>query len=219
MDRLHISSHALLEYKNAQIKILEDLLKKAKKHPTTKNIHKIRVSIRRLGVVLTSTKLKHLAKVLGKERDLDVAMKNARSYGMGVGKLKKNKNTARKKTETELKEFNLRNLHNKKDTKLLINFKRLMRKLNLELEDDNEDLHLLRIRLKHVRYGFEAIGQFHVKLQNMQDLLGHIHDLEVLQKLKGDKKAVQRDKESATEQAHRNYNSTIRLVRKTLDRI
>lgn len=219
MNRLHISSKALQEYKYTQIKILEDLLKKAKKHPSSKSIHKIRVSIRRLGVVLTSTKLKHLAKVLGKERDLDVAMKNARLYGMGTGKLKKSKNAARKKTEKALKDFNLRNLHNKKNTKLLINFKRLMRKLDLELEDNTEDLHLLRIRLKHVRYGLEAIGQFHVKLQNMQDLLGHIHDLEVLQKLKGEKKAIQHDKDNATKKAHRAYQPTIRLVRKTLDRI
>jgi CHAD domain-containing protein len=225
MDRLHISSKALLQYKTDQINLFEKTLKKASKHPTAKLVHKIRVTIRHLSVVLNSRKLKELAKVLGKERDLDVAIFNAMKYGLGAKKLIVKKKAARKKTVKELKKFNPKFLHSSPNAKILIRYKTKMRKLNLQLEKfltmemTDKQAHQLRIAIKEVRYGLEAIGHKHVRLQKMQDLLGHIHDMEVLQKLKGKRTKIQKDKEFGIEEFHHSYKSLINFMRKTLDRI
>jgi CHAD domain-containing protein len=225
MDRLHVSSKSLLQYKNDQIKTFENVLKKASQHPTPKRIHKIRISIRRLSVVLNSRKLKELAKVLGKERDLDVAILNAKKYDLGTKRLIADKKKIRKKSLKEMKNFNTKLLHHVPDAKILICYKIKMRKLNLQLEKfqsmemTGKKIHQLRIAIKEVRYGLEAIGLPYVRLQKMQDLLGHIHDLEVLQKLKRKHKKIQKDKEMAISEFHRSYRSLIGFMRKILNRI
>lgn len=225
MERLHIASKSLLQYKNDQIKNFEKLLKKASKNPTAKRIHNIRITIRRLSVVTNSRKLKELAKALGKERDLDVAIFNAMKYGLGTKKLIKAKNVARKISLEEMKAFDKRLLHRTSNVKILITYKRMMRKLNIQLEKfqtikmTDKKAHKLRIAIKEVRYGLEAIGHSHVRLQKMQDLLGHIHDLEVLQKLKGKKNKIQKDKEFATEEFNHSYQSLLRFMRKRLELI
>lgn len=225
MDRLHVSSKSLLQYKKDQIKNFENVFKKASKHPTAKRIHKIRITIRRLSVVLNSRKLKDLAKVLGKERDLDVAILNAKKYGLGSKKLIEVKKSVRKKTLREMKKFNIKLLHHAPNANIMVTYKRMMRKLNLQLEEfqkiemTDKKIHQLRITIKKVRYGLEAIGHPYLKLQKMQDLLGNIHDLEVLQKLKGKHKKIQTDKKVATEEFMRSYKSLLNFIRKTLVRI
>lgn len=98
MERLHVSSKTLLQYKKDQIKKIENFFKKTSKHPNAKRIHKIRITIRRLSVVLNIRKLKDLAKVLEKERDLNVAIFNAKEYGLGYKKLIEVKKSVRKKS-------------------------------------------------------------------------------------------------------------------------
>ena len=225
MDRLHISSKSLLQYKNAQLHIFEKTLKKASKHPTAKLIHKIRVTIRRLSVVQNSRNLKELGKVLGKERDLDVATFNAMKYGLGTKKLITAKKVTRKHSLKEMKAFNKKLLHRTNDAKILIAYKLKMRKINLQLEKFQtitmtaKKEHQLRILIKEVRYGLEAIGHSYVRLQKIQDLLGHIHDLEVLQKLKGKHTKIQKDKEFMTEEFNHSYQSILRFMIKILDSI
>jgi len=100
-----------------------------------------------------------------------------------------------------------------------------MRNLNLELEKfdlkqmDQEELHRLRIVLKKVRYGLEAVGQFYLKLQTIQGLLGQIHDLETLQRLRGKNKKVQEDKEATTNNVFHINRPVIRLTKKALEQI
>jgi CHAD domain-containing protein len=200
MSKLHLSSKTLLQYKDEQLKLFEVLLKKASKHPRTKNIHQIRVTMRRLAVVINSSNLQKLAKALGKERDLDVAIKNAHIYGLRTGKLERAQKKARKKSKRALKAFNPTYLKRPPQKNILMSYKIMMRKLNRELAGlekldlDKKQLHLFRITLKQVRYGLEAVGLFQEKLQKMQDLLGRIHDLEKLQKLKGKKLEFRRTK-------------------------
>jgi CHAD domain-containing protein len=225
MDRLHVSSKSLLQYKNNQIQNFENVFKKASQHPTPKRIHKIRIAIRRLSVVVNSRKLKDLAKVLGKERDLDVAIVNAKKYDLGTKRLIEDKKKISKKSLREMKNFNPKLLHHAPDAKILITYKILMRKLNLQLEHfqtmemTDKKIHQLRITIKEVRYGLEAIGLPYVRLQRMQDLLGHIHDLEVLQKLKKKHKRIQKDKKLATEEFRRSYKSLINFMQKIIARI
>ena len=104
-------------------------------------------------------------------------------------------------------------------------YKTMMKEPNLELEDfesiemTNKQFHRLRINLKKVRYGLEAIGQFRPQLEKMQDLLGHIHDLEVLQRLFGKKTRIKKDKRFAKNDAQAEYLSIVKLARRNLMRI
>jgi len=200
------------------MEIFEKLLKKASKKPTVKTIHKIRITIRRLSVVVNSRKLKELAITLGKDRDLDVAILNAKTYGLKTKKLMKTKKAARKRTIDAIKDFDTRLLHRHSDLKILSTYKRGMRKLNIKLhkfqklELTPKDLHHLRIAIKEVRYSLEALGHFYLRLQRMQDDLGHIHDLEVLQKMKGKKSRIQKDKESSMKEFNRTYRSALSFI-------
>ena len=225
MKKFHVTSKLLLQYRNDQIMIFDELLRKASENPTTKCIHQIRVTIRRLGVVINSVKLNQLTKVLGRERDLEVAIANAKKYGLGITKLKKAKKSARKKSQKKMQLFSEKGLRKTSQINLLMKYKTMMKELNLELEDfesiemTNKQFHRLRINLKKVRYGLEAIGQFRPQLEKMQDLLGHIHDLEVLQRLIGKKARIKKDKRFAKKDAQAEYLSVVKLARRNLKRI
>ncbi|MBA2404771.1 MAG: CHAD domain-containing protein [Bdellovibrionales bacterium] len=225
MKRLHISSKTLLQYKNDQIKQFEKLVKVARKQATEKSIHKIRVTARRLTPVLKNKKLRKMARVLGKERDLDVAINNANHYQLATRILRQAKKAAHKNTGAKLKKIDIKIPAHSSNARMLIDFKRMMRKQNLKLKQFSQakpsqiDLHRLRIVFKKVRYGLEAIGIIQPQLQNMQDLLGHIHDLEVLQELLGEDQAVLRDKSKAKRQVNRSYRQVIQSTSKCLDQI
>jgi CHAD domain-containing protein len=205
--------------------IFDELLRKASENPTTKCIHQIRVTIRRLGVVINSVKLNQLTKVLGHERDLEVAIANAKKYGIGNRKLKKAKKSARKKTKKKMQLFNEKSLRETSQKNLLMKYKNMMKELNLELEDfesiemTNKQFHRFRITLKKVRYGLEAIGQIRPQLERMQDILGHMHDLEVLQGLVGKKNRIKKDKRFAKNDAQAEYLSVVKIARRNLMRI
>jgi hypothetical protein len=53
----------------------------------------------------------------------------------------------------------------------------------------------------------------------MQDLLGHIHDLEVLEKLKFRKKRIQKDKEATVTKVKRAYLGVDQLIKNSLGQI
>ena len=221
----HIPPKILLQYKNNQLKILSQLLTKASKRLTSSRIHELRVTIRRLSVVLTGRKLQKLAKVLGKDRDLDVAIENAKIYHMGTRKLKQAKMLARKDSEKAVKRFALKSLERSSRSKLVVIYKRMMRKNLVEFEKyqsidfGHKRLHKLRILMKEIRYGLEAIGKPDPKLKKMQDLLGHINDLEVLEKLKFRKKSIQKEKEATVVKVKSAYRGVDHLIRKSLAEI
>jgi CHAD domain-containing protein len=225
MRTQHIPPKILLQYKNNQLKILSQLLTKSSKRLTSNRIHQLRVTIRRLSVVLTSRKLQKLAKVLGKDRDLDVAIKNAKIYHMGSKKLKQAKRLARKDSEKAVKKFALKGPERSSRSKLVVIYKRMMRKNLVEFEKyqsinlGHKKLHKLRILMKEIRYGLEAIGKPDPKLKKMQDLLGHIHDLEVLEKLKFRKKSIQKEKEATVTKVKSAYLGVDQLIKKSLGQI
>lgn len=225
MKRLTLSDKVLIQYKTNQLKSFKKLLKKTTKHPTTKRIHQIRVAIRRLRVVLNNDGLRKLARVLGKERDFDMAIKNAEVYGLGTKKLMSAKKRARKKTQRELKKVEDKNLERSCEPDLLVRYKKMIKKLNVELEGfrtmklSNKQYHQLRITFKKIRYALEILGRPQTNLQKMQDLLGHINDLEILQSLKGKQDRIQKDKEALIKEVDLSYPMVIRSTQKMLTTI
>ncbi len=79
--------------------------------------------------------------------------------------------------------FNEKSLRETSQINLLMKYKTMMKELSLELEDfesiemTNKQFHRLRITLKKVSYGLEAIGQIRPQLERMQDILGHMYYL------------------------------------------
>ena len=132
---------------------------------------------------------------------------------------------ARKKNKKKMQLFNEKSLRETSQINLLMKYKTMMKELSLELEDfesiemTNTQFHRLRITLKKVRYGLEAIGQIRPQLERMQDILGHMHDLEVLQGLVGKKNRIKKDKRFAKNNAQAEYLSVVKIARRNLMRI
>ena len=225
MERLHLSEKSLLQYRNDQIEKFVKLLKKAKKKPRPEIIHKIRTTIRRLDILLNKKEIKNLMKVLGRERDLYVAQELALSFGLSAKNIKHKNKIQKNSAFKEIKSFDLKVLHFKDESKILLQFKKAMRKLDLKLEKfsceslDQKKMHQFRILLKKIRYGLEAIGQSSPSLEEMQEHLGKIHDMDVLQSMKGKKEILEIAKKMMIEDVQQAYPAIYKIIHKKLNAI
>lgn len=225
MERLHLSDKALLQYRNDQIEKFVKLLKQAKKKPRPETIHKIRTTIRRLNILMAKKEIKKLMQALGRERDLHVAQELARSFGLSTKNIKHKNKIQRDSALKEIKTFDLKVLELKDDPQMLTRFKRAMGKLNLKLEKfsryslDKKEMHQFRILLKKIRYGLEAVGQSSPRLEEMQEHLGKIHDIDVLQSMKGKKEVLEITKKMMIEDIQQVYQSIYLLTHKKLNAI
>jgi CHAD domain-containing protein len=225
MERLHLSGKALLQYRNNQIEKFVKLLKKAKKKPRPETIHKIRTTIRRLNILMNKKEIKKLMKALGRERDLHVAQELALSFGLNAKNIKHKNKIQKNSAFKEIKKFDLKVLKFADDSEMLLQFKRAMGKLGLKLETfssdslDEKKMHEFRILLKKIRYGLEAIGQSSPQLEEMQEQLGKIHDIDVLQSMKGKKQILEIIKKMMIEDIQQVYQSIYKLMYKKLNAI
>lgn len=225
MERLNLSGKALLLYRNDQIEKLVKLIKKAKKKSRSDTVHKIRTTIRRLNILMNKKEIKKLMKVLGKERDSHVAQELAHSFGLSEKKIKRKNKTLRESSHKEIKTFDLKVLQLNDDPRIILRFKRAMRQLTLELDkfsphslNDNK-MHQFRILLKKIRYGLEAIGESNPQIEEMQDHLGKVHDIDVLQKMKGKKEILEITKKLMIEDIQQLYSTIYKLMHKKLNAI
>lgn len=190
-------NHKTIQYFSEQCDLLTHYMKSVGKKPDVENVHKLRVTIRRIRSILQVThnknnKLKQLAKELGKVRDLDVAIINCQKFKLNPNPLKELRSTRLKKVHRLLEAEERKSIEKKVnfirkrlqsasqfDIKLSISnifdeFERLKKPTTLE------EFHQIRIALKKVRYLFEANGKTTGALKKIQDQLGEVHDLEVL---------------------------------------
>lgn len=191
-------------------KVFAQLAKEVHERPTEENVHKMRTTIRRLRSVLALMKvtskhkqLKKLARRLGEQRDLDVALINANKFKLSCGKLKKRQKKQRKLTQEILRPKKIiplkeslskvaQKISEHPPLKLETSFAAKKKELQ-KLKHKNmsvEELHRARILVKEVRYLMEAMGKPTTKLKKLQNLLGEIHDLEILQEKLGKDAAV-----------------------------
>ncbi|MGZ3723032.1 MAG: CHAD domain-containing protein [Bdellovibrionales bacterium] len=200
---------------------VEDCAKKVGAKPSTKSIHNLRIAIRRTRSVLwmirhsdhgqRQRKLnRHLRKVgreLGEARELDVAVKDAKTYHLKISKI----NDRRKKIRRFIASLLSRKQQLRMRKELAKAYKKIQSRSELKLdrgliEMQNElvrwrtrrierksELHRFRIVIKRARYVLEAQGQNAQPLIDLQEVLGSIHDLEVLQNLTGSKAAIKKD--------------------------
>ena len=188
----------VLNYYRFHADEIRGLEKKVHKKPSEKSVHKLRVASRRinsLNEIINREKngeLTKLVKKLGKLRDLDVGLENARKFGLDTDELEAD----RSKRKKQLINFSRKKNRKKLSFELVDTEKSLKKELNnldqivddffLDLADrfteelDEDHLHKFRVALKKARYFLEALGAQVESLSEIQETLGQIHDLDVL---------------------------------------
>lgn len=187
------TQHAI-HYLSDQVSGLKSEIKKKPKKLKKNKVHDLRITLHRIRSLLElssieTQRLKKLDKALGKVRDLDVAIGNAKKYGLDCSDLKKKRRKdskvaiellsgKKKKVFKDLDETS-KKFEKKVDLKsTAVKLKDSLKSFDHQLKD--EELHKVRIGLKKVRYLLESAGKPVDRLKKIQDKLGEVHDLQVL---------------------------------------
>lgn len=218
-------------YITTQNKVLKSILKKCHRNPSKDGVHKARVTIRRIRSILNLIKydikeLKRLAKLLGRLRDLDVAIQNSSSFQLNSKRLSIKRKKAllkirphirKKKRKQLIKKVELAKLKIEKSSRKDIG--RIQKKLYYDLKNQminmkKNNLHKTRINIKKIRYFFETKGKPTSELQRAQNTLGEIHDLEILQNYFKDNNDIKKKKK---QKVHAAEKKIIPIMKRTLN--
>ncbi len=211
------------------------------------NVHKLRVTTRRLrstvvvvrqsvdaGVPRVARReLRALGRALGERRMWDVAIRDARAYGIPIRSLQADRARSNEALRAALQrkhvESLLAGIQTVGNVIPAIRYAGLARWLaGIEREfryriehppRTKESRHRLRIRVKKTRYLLEALGLRPKLLQQLQDHLGRERDLDVLQSLVGPRPAIKRDEREARLQANKVMVRALRSGIKDLRRV
>jgi CHAD domain-containing protein len=206
------------KYLEAQANVIASLSPKVFQDLTGEPVHSLRVATRRAQAVvwilkncpenLRFKKLHHelhgLGRSLGGVRELDVAIADAKSYGINCTGLKSKRKTAQKKLHTKLGRGSRDKLekhfasavvaiHAMNPVSMVGVRDKLREQLAARLKqkiDRPKDLHELRITMKKARYVLESMGRSVDPISGLQEVLGNAHDLATLQALTGNDPAV-----------------------------
>jgi CHAD domain-containing protein len=228
-----MKSEFLKRYVHANKKVFGHYAAEVQKKTSEESVHKLRVSIRRISSVskLLDIKfriksLRNFGKSLGELRDLDVALINAHVYGLEDGSLKAerkkiaqhiHKDFSKEKIKKMIKE--IKALEKKVSSFSFTNtpqVEALKKDLNAwrKKKLTRKNLHSFRIIVKKVRYILEATGKPLGNLKRMQDLLGELHDLQVLTELLGEDGQVKKDFSYKFKQAAESFPTAVRSFNK-----
>ncbi len=174
--------------------------------------------------------LRRLTRALGRVRELDVALADAERFGLEPVRLAHQRRKRVRKLACELAGPRRRRLT--RDLKqlegALMRGARNPQGLDRALESVRTEarrweeraltrkpaLHRLRISFKRARYVLEALGRPTRGLPALQDLLGELHDLEVLQRLLGRHPRVQARQRALIARAGRAARPALRRLAK-----
>ena len=231
------------------------LLRKTRHNPAAEeNVHKLRVANRRLlmlhwildhhsgfhSIKGRSKNLRKLCEVLGKQRELDMAIKDAKHYGLDTASLIHKRKNARRQTRSflrlkrqmailkDLKKMkqNLEKLNRKVQKKgAEIEFRDAAQKIQDKLtpwvhHDFNmKTMHQFRILIKKTRYSLEAFGCPILPFHDLQDNLGRAHDLDILVRFVKATPAIKWDKELYYLKARKLAKPVVRFADQQLEKI
>lgn len=190
-------------YLKVQSQKVGKLFREVQDEPSGESVHQLRVTLRKIRTVLQiinqskiktlkvdeSKKLSRVWKALGKQRDLDVAIRNAESLHLDSTQLRTLCQPTRKKTASRLKNKSvnliIKSLEriNRQLGKHPINPERAIYRLIEDLQHNfeaPEEIHHLRILLKRVRYLLESLSLPTTEFKPFQDVLGNLNDYETL---------------------------------------
>lgn len=240
-----MESALLIDFKT-YVKKFEKQVRRTRREISPKNVHQLRVTVRRIRAVLwlaehgtpslsfgkLKVKLRQLGQALGSLREIDVAIRDAEKHDLPTNRLKKKRKSARR----DLK----RQMTAKPSLKMMARLDEALGKIKKRREFNishgvsllqkrilpwthrvlrtGDDFHRLRIITKKTRYALEAIGKPSRPLRDLQEILGKGHDLEVLQNYLGKEPALQAEMKKQYNQARRLVRPTIRFAVKSLNK-
>ena len=203
----------LVEFIETQTKTIVQTTPEVFKRLSGNSVHTLRIAIRKTRAALwcsrhssaplhfrkLNRRLRKLGNALGQVRELDVAIVDAKHYGIGVSQLM----DKRKKFQKSLKKL-IDHQHTEKLVKqickatrkidsndsILFNeasdtIREVLRKSFSKKIQGRKQFHQLRITVKKSRYSLEAMGESIEPLRRLQNTLGSAHDVELLQKFTG----------------------------------
>jgi CHAD domain-containing protein len=221
------------------------LIPKDNPHASSSRVHKLRIAIRRRRAVLwilerslpgvQAQKLdKHLrkfGKLLGSIRELDVAIKDSKKYGLDASALESKRKRRRRAALQYMNKHRRRRLLHEMAAVLaaIRSHKRL--DLNASLGDVRlrlscwqnrrpsgaTELHRFRIAVKKMRYVLDALGKSVEPLAAIQKLLGRAHDLETLQRFVGPRRMLMREQSALSSKAVRLAKPGLQQIERTLN--
>lgn len=219
----------LSQFVQTQSKIIVSLIPKLSASLDEKYFHKLRVATRRMRAALWILKhgelkneienlnryLKRMGKLLGKIRDLTVAIADAKKFRIKISKLKLSRRRSIKKVQKmkgyrqmEILSSGLaaaKTLVKNIDPESIIQARHELTGVmdsNLEKTFSGPNkLHRLRITMKKARYVLEAMGESVEALKPLQDALGEAHDLQILRHLVGDNRKIKSKEFSINKEA------------------
>jgi CHAD domain-containing protein len=163
------------------------------------------------GLKKINRRLRKLNRKLGRVRELDVAISDAHDFRINDRKLKKRRKKMRKKIAHSMTRKNRKRIHKNLDTaarKITSADTGVVESGLAQLRDQllhwrnaalshKDEIHAFRIFVKRARYVLESLDQNAQPLAKLQDVLGFLHDLEVLQSLTGKRRRVREKAVSA----------------------
>lgn len=241
---MHRSKSDIAIFLKRQRREFHRLSKQLEKDSSPPRIHRLRVCVRRLQstlwviekglpVVHTKSVKRHLRKVahrLGEIREIDVGVRDAKNYHLKAGPLKRRRKTLGK----SLIRFMSRRRRKVIESKLDRIVEVLHGNGNLEIRSvehvlrqrwavlrsksmaRHPDLHRLRIAFKKTRYSFEVLAKPVAPLREVQDVLGRLHDLKVLEQLVGKTRRVKSDQKDLRQEAVPLVQTALTFVRSEL---
>ncbi len=176
------------------------------------NVHDLRVSLRKIQAALLLVKraevpfsvdrvlkkVRRQCRGLNQIRELEVGIQDAKHFHLKIRHLKRRLGAARTSVKRSVRMQDQKSLQTalsrviaqlevEKTVKLKKALKAFESKLTPWKERElksNQRAHLLRLKVKRMRYILEALGEQKLKsVEQLQNHLGRIHDLDVLQKL------------------------------------
>lgn len=216
MIRDHSSSTSVLQvYFSQQLVDAEKAYSDLRKKITTKKVYALRVALRRIRTVLQLLRingieplskgqkktLKKVWKVLGEQRDADVARKTARTMSIDSAGLKKIREDLKEKTAKVLDHEEIvlvlktlaQEMEQLTDDKVNPQqvIDKLQSKLHHDFKDTPEDIHKLRILIKKVRYLLAFFGRENETFKSYQDIFGFLNDLGNFHRFGGKQKSIE----------------------------
>ena len=210
----------ILRYFDEHMSRLKQLEKRVHHHPSLENVHDLRVEVRRILSIARifglprSRILTGLARQLGKLRDLDTGILNARKFHLDSFHLERDRESRRhdivkgtRGKERRLVSEELERVRSKLKKKVGRDLEGLLQDFNDSFNErfrislSEKNAHELRIFLKRARYFLEALNAPVDELINLQDKLGEVHDLEVMMDFYGHFPDIEKVKRSLLKEA------------------
>jgi CHAD domain-containing protein len=221
------------------------LLGDAARKPDPDTLHDLRTGIRRIRAGLAMTdlspaesarldrRLKGTLKALGRARDLDVAIDRAKELGLKTDKLRSLRKRAGTKLDRALRKRCRRRLERSlgratpritarnaaRTKRTALGLLKTLGRYKHRIPRAKPEYHELRKSMRKARYTLELAGKSADRLVKLQDVLGELHDFEILNGFIGPKDVIELRERKCMKRASTLVPGTARFAIRSLQGI